>query len=204
VFPERSSVWPTRLLGDPYWIWSDLKRWDRTWRDPRNAAWSFWNDVRQADYLYRLVRQFRPSVVVETGVHFGKSSVVILAALQRNGRGRLVSIDLPTAASPDETGHLVPPELRGRWSLRLGDTRTHLPAALEGGVQFFFHDSEHTYEHQTFEYEVAWPALEPGGVFVSDDTNRSTAWAEFLERHRGAWRPLPDGPTSVRAVRKVG
>ena len=45
--------------------------------------------------LYLLVRKYRPSLVVETGVAQGVSSRFILEALKDNGEGKLISIDLP-------------------------------------------------------------------------------------------------------------
>lgn len=179
---------------------------------------AIYGDCLRADYLYRLVRQCRPAVAVETGVHFGKTSTAILAALHHNGSGRLISIDLPRTEATvnadgrlafahvktvDETGHLVPQDLRDRWDLRLGDARQLLPVALQGGVGFFFHDSDHSHAHQEFEYEAAWGALRVGGVLASDDTDWSTAWKEFLERHRDAVHLLPNGPQAIRAVRRT-
>jgi methyltransferase family protein len=217
--PEPSSTWPVRVVGDPFWIRASLKHWDNVrWRDPRSAVDTFYLNIRYTDYFYRLTRLARPTLAVETGVHYGRSSVAILAALRRNGSGRLVSIDLPKVAgsvnvdgrvdsahvrSWNETGHLVPRELRDRWELRLGDARELLPKAVAGGVGFFLHDSDHSYAHQAFEYETAWAALVPGGILASDDTDWSAAWPEFLERYRGAYQPLEDGPLAVRAVRKV-
>ena len=112
--------------------------------------------------LYALVRLLRPQAVVETGVGSGVSSTYFLRAMEKNGQGRLYSIDLPL---PDdrllppgkETGWLVPPSLAGRWELVLGDARGELPALLErlGEVDFFFHDSDHSYEHMVWEYTQA-------------------------------------------------
>ncbi|MGP8078059.1 MAG: class I SAM-dependent methyltransferase [Thermoplasmata archaeon] len=216
--PERSSVWPVRIVGDIHWILSTRRRWDWAWGDPWHAALAMYGDYLRADYLYRLVRQCRPEIAVETGVHFGKTSTAILAALHRNRHGRLISIDLPRTAatvnadgrlahahvrSLDETGHLVPHDLRDRWDLRLGDARVLLPPALEGGLGFFFHDSDHSHAHQEFEFETAWRALSVGGVLASDDTDWSTAWPEFLARHRGELEPLPNGPAGIRAVRRT-
>jgi len=150
-----------------------------------------------------MVRKYRPTVMVETGVFLGRSSTAILAAMNRNGVGHLISMDLPVAMTAGETGALVPREFKNRWELRLGDSHTLLPQVLAGGIDFFFHDSDHTYELQTFEYESAWPALRIGGILGSDDTNRSNAWASFLERHRGEYRVVENGPGPVRAIQRV-
>jgi len=202
--PESRSGWPVRVLGDPRWLALAFRKWDRSWgRSPQDALWEFRNNWEWCDYLYRLVRTYRPRRVVETGVFLGRSSTAILAAMERNGSGHLISMDLPVALTEHQTGALIPPQLRSRWELRLGDSHVLLPAALQDGVDFFFHDSDHNYEIQTFEYEAAWPALRPGGILGSDDTNRSAAWADFLARHAGGFRPLGNGPASVRAIQKV-
>lgn len=150
--------------------------------------------------LFALVREFRPQRLVETGVCNGVSTAVLLAALERNGAGHLYSIDLPehtaTTYPPGSfwegklgavvprgqpPGWLVPGRLRGRWTLRLGRSQEMLPALLEemDAIDFFFHDSEHSYECMSFEYDLAWRYLQPGGVLVSDDTTWNTAFADF-------------------------
>jgi predicted O-methyltransferase YrrM len=152
-------------------------------------------DPSEGALLYGLVRALRPATVVETGTASGISTTYLLAALRRNGAGRLISIDLPFEAgiglevrpiipgtaidlldsSPvpegKEPGWAVPDELRARWELRLGDARTLLPEALAevGEVDIFFHDSLHSREHMLFEFETAWPRLATGGVIVADD-----------------------------------
>ena len=37
------------------------------------------------------------------------------------------------------------------------------------GIDMFHHDSLHTWEHMTWEYETALPCLRQGGVLSSDD-----------------------------------
>jgi predicted O-methyltransferase YrrM len=76
---------------------------------------------------------------------------------------------------------MVPPELRERWELVLGRSQDELPPLLDrvGQIDFFMHDSEHSYECMSFEFRTAWPALREGGVLVADDVNVNPAWAEF-------------------------
>src|SRR5205823_3341237 len=83
---------------------------------------------------YAIARLRRPDVVVETGVHDGLSSALILRALERNRNGSLISIDLPSIdLPPGGPGWLVPADLRSRWDLRLGDARKLLPELVEHG-----------------------------------------------------------------------
>jgi predicted O-methyltransferase YrrM len=150
--------------------------------------------------LYELLRELEPRVAVETGVCNGVSTAFLLLALNRNGRGELHSIDLPEVAGEEyeagtfwdgkggavippgkEPGWMVPAELRDRWHVVLGRSQDELPPLLErvGAIDFFMHDSEHSYECMSFEFRAAWEALRDGGTLVADDVNVNTAWAEF-------------------------
>ena len=131
-----------------------------------------------AAFLFLTVRKFVPSLIVETGVAQGSSSYLILKALQINGKGQLLCIDPPNrdpegyayrngtrdrVYTPNglEPGWLVPSELRTFWDLRLGSSSGVL-LTVEGKVNVFYHDSEHSYENMTFEYEWARNHLKIG------------------------------------------
>jgi len=51
-------------------------------------------ECRHAAQLYALVRSMRPTLMVETGVRAGESTIAILAAMERNGHGSLWSADV--------------------------------------------------------------------------------------------------------------
>ncbi|MEP0774763.1 MAG: class I SAM-dependent methyltransferase [Acidobacteriota bacterium] len=167
----------------------------------RGTPYTFGGIKRQvAEGLFALVREVRPRRAVETGVCNGASTAVLLTALERNGEGQLDSLDFPEytdtpyapgtfwegklgAAVPrgKAPGWLVPTPLRRRWRLHLGRSQELLSGLLEqlGEIDFFLHDSEHSYECQSFEYRLAWQHLRPGGVLASDDISWSPAFAEF-------------------------
>ncbi len=151
-------------------------------------------------YLYAVVRSLRPQVAVETGVANGFSTAFLLQALDANGEGHLHSIDLPRevgraydpgtfyegegrAGIPagSEPGWLIPDELRHRWTLLLGRSQDELPPLLDrlGEVDFFMHDSEHSFDCMWFEFNATWARLRAGGVLVSDDVNSTEAFPRF-------------------------
>ncbi len=135
--------------------------------------------------LYFVVRNLKPKIVVETGVHSGRSTTFILQSLHDNNRGKLYSIDLGYDVSYDseaglqshflpseiKTGWLIPKTLKKNWELILGDSKKELPLLLEklGKIDLFSHDGEHTDSNMTFEYNLAIKYLRQGGVLMSDD-----------------------------------
>ena len=165
--------------------------------------------------LYSVVRLLRPSVVFETGVFDGVSSAMILRAMARNKFGSLISIDLPARVSiPHSTDRMaeaslppgcdpawaVPSDLLSRHHLYLGDSKKLLPSLLKeyGEIDIFFHDSLHTYEHQMFEYEAAWPHLIPSGLLISDDVFWSAALHRFCKMKKVAYCNIEGGFGIVR------
>jgi predicted O-methyltransferase YrrM len=141
--------------------------------------------------IYALVRLLQPDTVVETGVADGTTSAYILQALQDNGRGALYSVDLPSERLPrgKAPGWIVDGRLRHRWTLRIGPSSELLePLFTElGSVDVFLHDSLHTYDNMLFEYRVAWPFLKTGGLFLSHDIGRNSAFFDFASEVGKRW-----------------
>jgi hypothetical protein len=135
---------------------------------------------------YVICRALSADVVLETGVAYGVTTAFVLQALAVNGRGKLVSVDLPPLG-PDAdryVGYLVPEELRGRWDLRRGISKRLLPGLLPklGKIDVFIHDSLHTYRNMRFELETVWPFLRPGGVLIADDVGDNMAFDELTRK----------------------
>ena len=162
----------------------DIKELDRS-SPPSLRPWGL---------LYMLIRALKPNVV-ETGVAEGRSTSHILQAMADNSGGFLYSIDLPnhfylskrelcTIFNPLKYC-LVPLRLENRWQLILGNTWDTLLGLLTrlGEIDLFLHDSAHTYETMTFEFETAWPHIRPGGYLVSDDAASNASLSDFTRRH---------------------
>lgn len=145
---------------------------------------------------YVLARIYKPAVFIETGVLHGLSSLVILAALKRNGEGLLVSIDEPSyfergPANEDgfidtlppgkEPGWVVSSKYRANWKLLIGKTSDMLPGCLKDyeGIDIFLHDSDHTYRNMWMEFMHAWEGLRKGGVLVCDNICCNTSFFDF-------------------------
>ncbi len=146
-----------------------------------------------SEKLYGLIRNNKPSTVIETGVCNGMSSGVILKALQDNNKGRLYSVDLPVEANSVEgrtgavlppgysSGWVVPDKLRDRWELSLGNTYYELPKIFEkvSEIEVFIHDSGHSYDVMMFEFGIAWYHLCKGGFLLADNTSMNDAFKDF-------------------------
>ena len=147
-----------------------------------------------ATVYYALMREWRPQVVVETGTAAGSYTSFVLAALKRNGSGRLISIDIPPVAGvlqmnmtveTDAVGYFLPQEYRDVWTYVEGDAKRHLPRVLaEESVDVFIHDSLHTRTHMLFEYAVARAMMDEGKLIVSDDIMWNNAFNDFLAANR--------------------
>jgi predicted O-methyltransferase YrrM len=142
---------------------------------------------RKNQIVYAIVSLLKPEIVIETGVAAGVSSAYILKALDRNGQGHLISIDIGqkefdgiVLPSDKPVGWLVPDELRERWTLKIGSSRQLLqPLLEEEEVDVFLHDSEHSYENMMFEFETVWKRLRVGGVIISDNVEWNKSFDVF-------------------------
>jgi hypothetical protein len=129
---------------------------------------------------YILTRALKPEVTMETGVALGIVSSCILAALDRNGSGRLISVDLPPlGVGSDAVGRLVPDALRFRWTLVRGSGTRVLRRLGSAGppVGLFVQDSLFTWRNSTEEYSQILPALAARSAIVANCVQHSRAFA---------------------------
>lgn len=157
-------------------------------------------------FLYVATRAMKPEVVVETGVASGRSSAAILAALDKNKKGILYSIDLAQEYQTEvpgtyithegneelnafvpagkQPGWLVPENLRPRWNLIIGDAKKELVALvdeLDKKIDIFYHDSDHSEDHMLFEFDTAFSKLSDNSLLISDDVRWNNAWDNFVK-----------------------
>lgn len=126
--------------------------------------------------LYCSTRTVRLRAIVETDVEVGLTSYCWLHALYDNDFGTLFSTDLPTIGSTarvnadgkvdrshveieTRTGAFVPPSVRRRWELTLGEAKVELPAVLSkvGTCEIAFADVSSDV-HRT---RIYWPSDRP-------------------------------------------
>lgn len=126
-------------------------------------------------FLYVSVKVLKPALVVETGTANGTSSAAILAALNSNNFGRLETFDIHKFGLK-----YVPDYLKNRVQSHVLNDRAELEQWMIENKKIisensiFFHDSNHSFEHQIWEYEKA--KMYGFGHLISDDIDDSFAF----------------------------
>ena len=161
--------------------------------------------------LYCAVRIQQPKLVVETGTLHGISAAFILQALEKNGHGQLISLDLPSrdlslshqgtmmlphSKSP---GWVVPQHLRERYQVREGRSETLLPQLFDEGLtpDIFLHDSDHSYVHMMLEMSLAYTRMKQG-IIIVDNIEQNSAFDDFCQNCDGASDQFSSYDSDVR------
>jgi predicted O-methyltransferase YrrM len=118
-------------------------------------------DDLEAEITYLLLREARPSAVMELGTFHGWSTSWILSALRDNGTGRLYSFDII-----DNVVRNVPQDLaEGRWTFVQGDIKDTV-AQVPADTGYLFVDAAHDSRFARWYLENLFPRV-PAGVPVS-------------------------------------
>ena len=161
----------------------------------------FDSNPKTLDLLHLLIKERRPKVVVETGVANGASTRKILSSFSEFGlvESKLYSLDIdPRVATPELLQN-------SQFNFVLVDTPESFVEAIRniGSIDFFYHDSDHSYKHQMLEYSESWLLLNPeSGVLVSDDVNWSNAFLDFCKKVNRIPILLSDGSTFSGVISK--
>ncbi|WP_305988577.1 class I SAM-dependent methyltransferase [Roseibium sp. MMSF_3544] len=126
---------------------------------------------------YALTRALKPKLIVETGVHNGLGALAFTAALKQNAtedhHGRYIGLEvLP------HFGWLLSGPYEEFGEIRYGKS-LDLLSNIEGPIELFLHDSDHSVDHETSEFRAVEPKLSKNCIVMSDNTYTSPALYEF-------------------------
>ena len=149
------------------------------------SRWSkpaFWALV-----LFKLVRKLKPNSSVELGTCVGISAAYLSAALQLNGKGRLLSLEGSPAIAEIARETLQDIKL-GNCSVITGPFYETLKSSMESAkpIDFFFNDGHHDHDAVIQYFNESLPNLADQSIVVFDDISWTPgmrkAWVE-IENH---------------------
>jgi len=129
---------------------------------------------------YAIVRSAKPRVVVETGVDKGLGSCVLACALMRNSEeghpGRYYGTDINPSA-----GYLFQEPYADFGEILYGDSIDSL-RDLDGPIDVFIHDSDHSADYEAREYSAVQDKLSESAVVISDNAHATGELLRFSRR----------------------
>lgn len=139
--------------------------------DPDQRKWgsgAIW-DV-EGRTIYALIRALKPFNVVEIGTGTGCSTTHIASAIEKNGRGRLTTVDRGNTPQ-------IPDDLKVFVDVLSGEAIEWLAQQPDNSIDFILEDADHS-EAMCYEVgELAKTKLRPGGVLMAHDAVHPTVGA---------------------------
>ncbi len=142
--------------------------------------------------LYFLIRKFKLSNIVETGVAAGWTSLSILRALQKNGEGKLYSSDFPyfRLENPEKyIGYLAKEENNiSNWFLDIRGDDKALPEITKQignkNIDLFHYDSDKSYSGRSNALKLIGSKLSSKTIIIFDDIQNNLHFKDYIEKNK--------------------
>ena len=138
------------------------------------------------EILYFLVINFKPNIVLETGVAAGLSSKCILEAMEKNNKGKLYSSDFPyfRLNNPERNiGIMVPERLKKNWRLEiLGDDKNIIKFKSEiDYADIILYDSDKRYIGKINFFNAIKNLIKSNSIIIVDDLHNDSFFLEYVK-----------------------
>lgn len=140
--------------------------------------------------LYFLIRKFKLRNIVETGVAAGWTSLAILRALKKNGKGFLYSSDFPyfRLENPEKyIGYLAENESnKDNWFLDIRGDDVALPEIVKkldnNTIDLFHYDSDKSYSGRVNALKILSSKINSKTIIIFDDIQNNLHFKEFVKK----------------------
>ncbi len=172
--------------------------------------------LKDAGFLFEMVREIDPLEIIEIGVASGCSSAVLLRALDSlGGERRLHSFDIADCcyfaterAVGDAVAELAPDYSRN-WRLHTGEGATHAAQRLAGrSIPLVFIDADHRHPYPTLDLLGVLPAVSENAWVILHDIALEEKWQVFGPKYLySGWtgeKRTPYAGCNIGAIRLNG
>ena len=126
---------------------------------------------------YALARHLKPRIILETGVDKGLGACVLASALMRNQReghaGRYLGTDINARA-----GYLLAAPYNSVGEVLYGDSIESIKT-IQGPIDLFINDSDHSPAYEAREYEAVRPLLADSAFLIGDNAHDTDELRKF-------------------------
>ena len=141
--------------------------------------------------LYFLIRKFKLVNIVETGVAAGWSSLFILRALKKNGKGYLYSSDFPyfRQQNPEKNIGLLAKNESNKddWFLDIRGDDVALPKIVQllknNTIDLIHYDSDKSYSGRDKALKVLNPKINSKTIIIFDDIQDNLHFKNYIEKN---------------------
>lgn len=132
--------------------------------------------------IYNLILYLKPKKILETGVAFGWSTLVLILSKQKNSNLTSIDLSYPTKNSEKLVGGAIPSNLKNKFTLLMGIDNYYLKkfCKQKKTYDFIHYDSDKSYDGRKKNYDLIWKLLDKNGCFISDDISDNSAFYEFI------------------------
>ena len=142
--------------------------------------------------LYFLIRKFKLVNIVETGVAAGWTSLAILRALKKNGKGFLYSSDFPyfRLENPEKyVGYLAKDiSNNDNWFLDIRGDDVALPEIVKQlknkTIDLLHYDSDKSYSGRVNALKTLDSKIDSKTIIIFDDIQNNLHFKDFVEKNR--------------------
>ena len=139
--------------------------------------------------VYFLIRKFKLLNIVETGVAAGWTSLAILRALKKNGKGNLYSSDFPYFRLPDPEkfiGILVPKHYKENWCLYIKGDENNIKEIKKKikSVDLVHYDSDKTYNGRQNFIKMISNLVHNQTFLIMDDLHNDSFFLDYVNKHK--------------------
>ena len=145
--------------------------------------------------LYFLIRKFKSLNIVETGVAAGWTSLAILRAIKKNGKGFLYSSDFPyfRLENPEKyIGYLAKNDSNeDNWFLDIGGDDMALPKIvkrLDNNIDLFHYDSDKSYSGRDNALKILNSKIDSKTIIIFDDIQNNLHFKDYVQKSKKDFR----------------
>lgn len=145
--------------------------------------------------LYFLIRKFKPLNIVETGVGAGWTSLAILRAIKKNGKGFLYSSDFPyfRLENPEKyIGYLAKyVSNEDNWFLDIRGDDIALPKIvkrLDNNIDLFHYDSDKSYSGRDNALKILSSKIDSKTIIIFDDIQNNLHFKNYVQKNKKDFR----------------